>query len=467
MSRNNNIDQHISDAASSVTIDPSTTVFPSTVTDLQKLASAIDAHALTALPTATEAVYGVVKIASQGEVNAGVVSDAIVTPATLQQRLTFPNATTTVYGLTKYGTGSELTFAGKSDSVSVSTNGMWTILRTNAQATEAARGTMAISTAAAARAGTDNTTAMTPYKVKLAIDTFAVTNLPGANENTTGTVKIAAVPVINAGYHNGFAVSPKGFIETRATETRVGTTLIATQAQANAGTDNTVVLTPANAPTASYTQRGLVQLQGSAEANRHDRALSAHGGQQIVNYANTTFVKRSGDTMSGALTAPYMYSNVGQQTAGNSLVRLDYLNSRLNGLTISRALHRGYMGMGWNAWYDLGTVYFNSVSSWLGCRVVLPVFAAENSGNGCRPHYHFSIQVVGSTGHTVTQVVSRIYVPHDKYGNGLAVHTTPMLTFPMPPGTTWVRVLARAHDPSCMSSPRLHDGMVIFTGVPY
>ncbi|AAQ17871.1 gp12 short tail fibers [Aeromonas phage Aeh1] len=321
--RTNNITQHISSKAGSVVFDPaSAPAFDTTITDLQKLGNKIDAHATKPLPVASETVSGIAELATVDEVLLGNDKVRLVTPYTLQQKWARPNASDTVYGLVRYNTVAEREEAAAKVDVTVNTASLWDVVRNKSIATESKRGSVSISTLVAAKAGVDDTTAMTPAKVKAAIDTFAVTSVSGATETVTGTVKNSPALITNAALHTGYAVTPKGFIETRAAQARVGTVRMATQAEANARTLGDVAISPATLPIASDTQYGITALLHNAQSGVTNKALSAHGA--------TLFINRNGDSMTGDLTVHNIFTANGQNGRGDSLTRKDYVDGLFN-----------------------------------------------------------------------------------------------------------------------------------------
>lgn len=324
--RKNNNGQHISSAASSVIFDPTNApAFGTNITNLQLLGNAIDPHATVPLTTASESVSGILKIASLNDVIVGTSNAVAVTPYTLQQKLNRPNATSSIFGLVRYATVPERTEANSSVDIAANTAMVWDVVSNLSVASESKKGTVSISTLTAARSGVDDTTMMTPAKVKAAIDTFAITSIvtvPSASETASGTVKISPPLVTNVALHGGYAVSPKGFIETRATTTRVGTVRFATQAESNARTATDLALNPSNLPIASASQYGIVQLATQAGAGVTNKALSAD--------AATAFINRNGDTMTGNLVVGNITTSLAQNSSANSLTRKDYVDAAIS-----------------------------------------------------------------------------------------------------------------------------------------
>ncbi|ADQ53106.1 gp12 short tail fibers [Aeromonas phage 65] len=318
----NNTEQHISSKAESVELDPSSTNFPSNTTDVQKMANLIQPHAIGTYESmkASTTKMGILRIATEAEVLAGMVTDATVTPATLQAKWIRPDASDTVKGLVRYATVAERAEASASVSIGMNTAGVWDIVRNKSLGTTTKNGSVKLSTTAIGQIGTDNTTVTTPLVVKAMIDTFAITTNPAAaTETTNGVVKISPSPVINSALHVGVAVSPKGFIETRATQSRVGTVVMATQAQANARTATDVALSPATLPIASSSQYGITALLDVVQSGATNKALSAHGATNLLS-------KITGGAISAPISANGMWSNVAQSLDPNALTRKDYVD---------------------------------------------------------------------------------------------------------------------------------------------
>ena len=289
MSEINNNWKHISDQASTVVLKPETTVFPPSVINLQLMAEAIHQYAVTGPIDASTITKGITRIATEAEVLAGIEPFAYVTPATLQSKWIRPQATTLVYGLTRYATNAELQFNASSLDISTSTNGLWNIIRNIAVPTEVASGTIKIATQVAAESATDNTSAMTPLRVKQAINKFALSTVPGADETNAGLMlNVSNANATNASLHNGYAISPKNFVEVRATLSTVGTTKLATQLESNALTSNSVAVTPATMPRASGTQHGIVGITDTPTAGATTIALSAAGAMNLIGKAGGT-----------------------------------------------------------------------------------------------------------------------------------------------------------------------------------
>lgn len=288
MRKNNNIN-HISPYAENVLIDTDNSKFGELVQNVQQLVQNIDDMAVNGVPFATPSISGISRIATEDEVLAGTNEFAFVTPKTLQAKWIRPLATENSIGTVQLANNNNRLYANRSDLFVVSTSGLWDILRNKSISSVGIRGTVSLSSVTQATSGVDDTTSMTPLKVKQAIDTFAVTDVPGANETISGTVRNVNTAAITVDKHFGYVISPKNFLESNATETKNGTVKFATQAIANALTNNTVALTPARLPKASTTQQGVVRLSDVPVAGGGNVALSAAGALNNVVIRNNGF----------------------------------------------------------------------------------------------------------------------------------------------------------------------------------
>ncbi|AEJ90224.1 tail collar fiber protein [Acinetobacter phage ZZ1] len=233
----NNTFKHISDESRYTYFDPTGTLFPATVKTVQ------EALALTSPTTyATTTQAGTIQLATQAEVTAGVNNTKAVTPATLAERLKYPDATTTVKGIVFLASNAEAQAGTVATNKVVNPAALKYTLDwwwANKRATETANGVLKLSTQAAAQAGVDDTTAMTPLKVKQAINS-ATSNLPvpvKATESVQGLVTLATVAQVTQGtLREGYAISPYTLMQLKGNLTRYGITRGATLAEANAGT---------------------------------------------------------------------------------------------------------------------------------------------------------------------------------------------------------------------------------------
>ncbi|QQV89576.1 short tail fibers protein [Proteus phage SJ_PmiM] len=267
--------KHISDSSSFVTFNPAGTQWDQSIKDVQTALSKIGSWAMIGkgLPISTETLNGIIRTATRDEVLKGQGSGA-VTPKYLEERLAHPQATEAVLGLTKYATNAE-TFTGTINSKAVVPTGLKHTLDTRTS-TEARTGLIKISSLSAAAQGVDDTTAMTPKKVKHAINQLSP-SYGIATEKNSGTVNIASLGQVAQGQaHDGIAISPKGFVSTRASESQIGTTKIATVAQTKALSDATLVVSPKNLGQlkASESEFGLVKTTTTIGNTGANLALS-------------------------------------------------------------------------------------------------------------------------------------------------------------------------------------------------
>lgn len=277
--------KHISDKSLFVTFDPTGSGFPESVTNVQDALSKIGPWALSdnGLPKASETVEGIIRLSTQKEVDDGISDNTAVTPKTLAERLNHPEASETVLGLTQYATNTEA-LSGLLTNRSIVASSLDYVLNTRTS-TESKTGTIKISTGLQAEAGEDDTTAMTPKKVKQAINKLSP-SIGIATETNTGTVTLATAGIAQAGTaHDGVAISPKIFVSARATDTKVGTTKIANTTEAKDKSNNTVVLSPKALQEikGSNTEFGLIKLSETI-SNDANTALSSKAQVVFKNF---------------------------------------------------------------------------------------------------------------------------------------------------------------------------------------
>lgn len=277
--------KHISDKSLFVTFDPTGSGYPESVTNVQDALSKIGPWALTdnGLPKASETVEGIIRLSTQKEVDDGISNNTAVTPKTLAERLNHPEASETVLGLTQYATNAEA-LNGLLTNRSIVASSLDYVLNTRTS-TESKTGTIKISTGLQAEAGEDDTTAMTPKKVKQAINKLTP-SIGIATETNTGTVTLATAGIAQAGTaHDGVAISPKIFVSARATDTKVGTTKIANTTEAKDKSNNTVVLSPKALQEikGSNTEFGLIKLSENI-SNDANTALSSKAQVVFKNF---------------------------------------------------------------------------------------------------------------------------------------------------------------------------------------
>lgn len=300
----NNTFQHISNESVYVKFNPAGTAFPSNIVNVQQALAAINAVGLGPLPLASETTPGISAIATQAEVDSGVITNKFVSPATLKQRLSYPNASETVYGLARYATNTE-TLAGASNALAVSPLNLKNFVNNEFNvrtSTEARAGVIKISTQAAALAMTDDTTSMTPKKTQMAIAKLIaqIPDVPSpdpATESITGIVRLATVAQAQQGtIREGYAISPYTFMNSNASQTAKGVVRLGTQAEINSNSA-TLVVTGAtlNGKVATTSTRGLTRLTTQAGAmSGGDSGSSLAWNADVIH-------QRGGQTINGTL----------------------------------------------------------------------------------------------------------------------------------------------------------------------
>ncbi|QLA10757.1 straight tail fiber [Shewanella phage Thanatos-2] len=307
---------HISDESRYVSFDPTGTAFPSTVKNIQDALASLNGVAVNGNTLATTEAPGVIRIATQPEVDAGISNSTVVTPATLKNAILKPPATTTEAGIARLATQDEVNTGTNSNTIVVpSTLAVYVASKLVIAATESVQGTIKLSTEAAAKAGVDDTTAMTPLKTRMAI-AAATSILPAwgqATETVQGVVTLATgAQTIAGSLREGYAVSPYGLAQLIATTDKRGLAQIATQVEVVAGTDTTKYITPSTliSRTGTTARLGLVKLTNTVGTGDGSTALSANadvvhtrGGQSIA--GNTSFgnISASSATVNGKQVA--------------------------------------------------------------------------------------------------------------------------------------------------------------------
>lgn len=297
-----NTRQHSADAAKFISFDPKGTRYPANVLTVQ--------HALSLTsPTinATETQAGVAEIATKEEIDAGQDHSRIVTPKMLEYRMQRPEATETVKGIAALATQQEA-LAGVVQNKIITPHKLILTFEhyfTNRTARESANGVLKLSTTAAAVAGTDDTTAMTPLKTKQAIAaaTANIVNSP-ATETAMGLVQLANVAQVNAGtLREGYAISPYTFSQLNPSTTSKGIGRIATIQEARLGDSDALLISAKAFKTynANIDNFGTVKLHQN-KSNEAGGALAANanvvfttGDSNITgNVAVTGSLKKNG-----------------------------------------------------------------------------------------------------------------------------------------------------------------------------
>lgn len=238
---------HYSDLALYTIFNPSGTAWPNTIKNVQAALGSIGAWARTdvGLPVSSNSVAGITRYATQAEVDAGTIANAAVTPLTLKAAVTRPIASTTVLGLTQYATNAEAA-ALSLGTRTITAAALGYVFKT-VKATQSVDGTVRLTTPAQAQAGTDESSAVTPKRVVEMIGKFSV-NPPtytAATETNLGLVRVATAAQVAAGsVHDGWAVTPKTFMASKATGDVYGIVKFAKDGDATAGTSTALAITP-------------------------------------------------------------------------------------------------------------------------------------------------------------------------------------------------------------------------------
>ena len=259
---------HYSDLAKYTIFDPTNTQWPVAIKDVQSALALIGSWARTdtGLPAASPTVAGVIRTATQAEVEAGTVGNAAVTPATLKSTITRPEATTSILGLTRYATNTEAT-ALTAGNRTITAAALGHVFKT-VKAQENVDGTVRLTTAAQAQAGTDETTAVTPKRVVEMIGKFSVSppTYTSATESNLGLVRVATQAQVAAGtVHDGYAVTPKTFMASKASDSVFGIVKFAKDSDVTTATANNLAVTPKSLQALKSTKDkyGLTRLSGS------------------------------------------------------------------------------------------------------------------------------------------------------------------------------------------------------------
>lgn len=287
--------KHISDLSKYKDFDPTGTAFDPGVTNVQQALGLLSPDGVNGVPQATVSIAGKARLATQQEVDDGISGDTIVTPATLKSRMNRPEASETVLGVTQYATNSEA-ITGTANNRTIVASALKAVLDntfTVRVSTETSNGVIKLSTTPAAVAGVDDTTAMTPLKVKQAI-VNATNNIPtygSATQDVAGIVRIATPAQGYAGVlHDGYALSPRTLFNMPSTEAAKGVIKLATQLEMNSGTVGVAVDAQKFVSTRASTSRvgttilanqlgdANTALSGTAAVLASDRATITYGG---------------------------------------------------------------------------------------------------------------------------------------------------------------------------------------------
>lgn len=264
--------------------------WPASIKNVQDALDKIGPWARTdvGIPVASYTTQGIAAIATESEIDAGTNDNKFVTPKGLAYRMLKPEANYDRLGMTRYATEAETLNEGLENRTIVPKQ-LHAVL-TKRRATQAKAGTIVISTTTQAQTGSDDTTAMTPLKVKQAIQALVPADAT-ATETIRGNTKLATVQETLDGVARvGVAVSPYAFANAKATDTKFGVSRLANAADMK-GDNNQFVVTPARfrGQRATTSEVGTTQL------------TTSFGNGTLALAANAPVVNKGGDNMTGRL----------------------------------------------------------------------------------------------------------------------------------------------------------------------
>ena len=206
---------------------------------------------------ATADTNGLVELATQAEVDAGIDTSRAVTPATLKGAV--PDASTTVKGKIEIATQAEVD-TGTDLSRAVTPALLKHAIDNVPNASTTVKGKIEIATQAEVDTGTDLSRAVTPALLKHAID-----NVPNASTTVKGKIEIATQTEVNTGTDTSRAITPallKFAIDNvpNASTTVKGKIEIATQSEVNSGASSYLAVTPATLKSYSFSSSQISGL---------------------------------------------------------------------------------------------------------------------------------------------------------------------------------------------------------------
>lgn len=281
--------QHLSDEASSITVDTSKTVWKgnNAIVTVQDALNSLKPIVVGDVK-ATSSVYGMVRLAKDTDLEKGVGSKTDV--ITGDQLIKFngkPLADYKIYGTARYSTSAE-TLAGTHETSAVNPKQLHDKLL-KMTATTTTNGMMKFSSESMVIPGVNNDTAMTPKLVKMAIDALD-TSVAIASESNTGTVILANVKTTLAGkVREGYGISPFSFVNSNGSLTEFGTVRMASVTEAyDASIKDKYAISPATFQNAKATtaKRGTVHLATEAEVKSKTNADKAITPSSISYYTN-------------------------------------------------------------------------------------------------------------------------------------------------------------------------------------
>jgi hypothetical protein len=217
-----------------------------------------------AVAQATETQQGGGEIATQTEANTGTSDTTLITPLKLRTTLTNGSINSSNIQLSTAINGNTTVQSALLDAVyNIASSGNTVVITSSPtglfnvevrQATETQLGGGEIATQVETDAGTDDTRIVTPLKLRTAItggsinsSTIQLSTPINGNTTVQSALNDAIYNIASSGSSVTITETATGQINlavTQATETQLGGAEIATQAEVNAGTDNTRIVTP-------------------------------------------------------------------------------------------------------------------------------------------------------------------------------------------------------------------------------
>lgn len=167
-----------------------------------------------------------------------------------------------------------------------------------------------------------------------------------------------------------------------------------------------------------------------------------------VEEAERLYLKKAGDNMQGPLTVLEPQANNNPATKG-------YVDTAVAGAAKSYAITTIQTNVPNGSPLTLGTVNIPPSSQGRLMRISLPVMSLDTDGEGGEPGFYCYIRING-----VNKLSNMVWIPNDKYGNGLSYSWTPMVTVQLPANVSQVQVGVQIDIINSMKNPRIADGAV-------